>query len=144
MAGEEHWEFAVTVPAGTPIATPLVTPTVLPVRKISRIAWSIPPGSAGQVGWRIGMKTIQVIPVNAGSWIIKDGESAGSDLSRLPDSGDWSVIGYNIGAHAHTVYVSFYATVPHPKPVLVVPLGLGSLQPGIESPPAHRLVTARP
>jgi hypothetical protein len=137
MAGEEHWEFAIVVPAGTLAIAPLITPTILPVRKISRIAWSVPPGSAGLTGLRIGMGKNQVIPVNLGAWIVKDGESAGSDLARLPDSGAWSVIAYNTGAHPHTLYVTFYALPIRPAPVVIVPLGLTALQPGIESPPAH-------
>lgn len=137
MAGEEHWEFAVTIPPGTTKANPLRTATPLPTRIVSRIAWTVPPGPSGNAGWQIGMGKVQIIPVNLNAWIVKDGDSTASELARLPNTGDWQVTGYNTGAYPHTIYVTFYASVIRPVELRPIPLGLDALQPGITSPPAH-------
>jgi hypothetical protein len=137
MAAEEQWNFPVTIPAGTPKSAPLTFATTLPTRRISRIHWMVPPGPSGQAGWQIRMNGVSVIPVNGSQWIIHDGDSTVSELARLPDSGAWSVAGYNTGTFTHTIYVSYFAAVIAPAVPLIVPMGLDSLQPGITSPPAH-------
>jgi len=141
MPGEEHYEFTATIPAGTPQAAPLTIPTVMPVRIVRSIQWTIPPGPSGLAGWRITMGGHQVIPVNTGAWIIRDGSADGTSLARLPDSGAWDVTGYNTGAHPHSMYVTFYVDVIRPKPVVVTPFNLDLLQPGYGSPAAHRPVS---
>lgn len=138
MAAEEQWVFTVTIPAGTPKATPLTVATTLPTRKIERIHWMVPPGPSGLAGWQIRMNNVSVIPVNSAQWIVHDGDSTTSELARLPDSGDWSVAGYNTGAFPHSIYVTYFAAVLRAPEVVTVPLGLDSLQPGIDSPRAHR------
>jgi hypothetical protein len=93
------------------------------------------------MGWRFTMGTIQVVPVNKGAWLIRDGSAGGNELSRLPDSGAWEVTAYNLGNLAHTLYVSYYANIVRPTVKLVVPFGLDEFQPGITAPPAHGKVT---
>jgi hypothetical protein len=137
VPGDEHWEFVVTTPAGTTKTAPLNTLTRMPARRIAGISWMIPQGPSGTMGWRFTMGGVQVIPVNIGAWLIRDGNADGSELARLPDSGSWDITSYNTGTVAHALYVTYYATVIRPKPALVVPLGLGSLQPGTDSLPAH-------
>jgi hypothetical protein len=83
------------------------------------------------------MGGVSIIPVNAGAWIVHDGDSTSSELAKLPNTGAWEVMGYNTGTFPHTIYVTFYAAVLRPPPVLIVPMGLDALQPGINSPPAH-------
>lgn len=137
MAADEAWEFAVTVPAGTPKTAPLVTPTRFPDRRVDEIRWLVPPGPSGLAGWRITMGGVQVIPRNAGTWIIRDGHFAGTALVKLPTSGAWDVTGYNTGKYPHTIYVTFLvAMLDRPLPV-IVPFGLDLLQPGIDAPLAH-------
>jgi hypothetical protein len=138
MPGDEHWEFQVTVPAGTAIAAPRTTATILPVRILVGASWFIPVGPSGTLGWRFLSSGVQVIPVNKGAWLIRDGNADGSELSRLPDSGDWAVQAYNTGAFPHTIYVTYYASVIRPAtPVPPVPFGLDQLQPGYDAPLAH-------
>lgn len=138
MPGEEHYEFVVTVPAHTLPTAPQLTLTVLPVRKVVAIAWMIPQGPSGNLGWRFSMGGVQVIPVNKGAWLIRDGNADGAQLSRLPDSGGWDITAYNTGNLSHSIYVTYFADVIRPVMSPPVPLGLDSLQPGIDSPPAHR------
>lgn len=137
MEGEEAWEFAVTIPAGTPIAAPLTVKTVFPPRRVAGIQWLIPPGPSGKAGWRITMGGVQVVPANIGAWIIRDGALDGHALARLPDSGAWDVTGYNTGAFPHTIYVTFVVEVLRPAPFLPVPIPLADLQVGIGAPLAH-------
>lgn len=138
MPGDEHWEFTITVPAHTAIANAITTLTPLQTpRKLVGINWMIPQGPSGTLGWRFTMGKIQVVPVNKGAWLIRDGNADGSELSRLPDSGAWEVTAYNTGANPHTIYVTYYAEIIRPTVKLVVPFGLGELQPGITSVPAH-------
>lgn len=84
------------------------------------------------------MDKVSIIPVNLGAWIVHDGDSTASELARLPNTGAWQVHGYNTGTFPHTIYVTYYAAVLAPAAVLIVPMGLDALQPGIDSPPAHR------
>jgi hypothetical protein len=138
MPGDEHWEFAVSVPAHTAVATPQTTITKMTTpRRLVGIDWTVPPGASGQMGWRFTMGAIQVIPVNKGAWLIRDGSAGGNELDRLPDSGAWEVTAYNTGALAHTLYVSYYANIIRPTVKLVTPFGLDQLQQAITSPPAH-------
>lgn len=138
MAGDEHYEFAVPIPAGTPVSAPIVVPTVMQPRKIVSVQWTIPPGASGFAGFRISMGGIQVIPVNKGAWIIRDGSDGSSALARLPDSGAWDITAYNTGAHPHTVYVTFYVDLIVPVKVTPVPFGLSELQFGFDAPAAHK------
>jgi hypothetical protein len=138
MPGEEHHEFTVTIPAGTPKTAPVTISTVLPQRIIRAIQWVIPPGPSGLAGWRITMGGVQVIPANAGAWIVRDGIADGSDLARLPTTGAWDVTGYNTGTHPHSLYVTFYVDVIRPVPRRFVPFGLDELQAALDQPMAHR------
>lgn len=83
------------------------------------------------------MDGISLIPVNPSAWIIHDGDSTSSELARLPNTGAWQIAGYNTGTFPHTIYVTFYAAPIRPSAVLITPMGLDSLQPGIMSPAAH-------
>ena len=137
MAADEAWEFAVTIPAGTPKTAPVQVNTRFPARRVDEITWMIPPGPSGLAGWRITMGGVQVIPANLGGWIVRDGHYSGTALSKLPTSGAWDVTGYNTGKYPHTFYVTFLVALLERPPRLTVPLGLDLLQPGIDAPLAH-------
>jgi hypothetical protein len=138
MPGDEHWEFVVTVPKNTAIAAPVTVPTIIGVRILVSASWNIPTGPSGTLGWRFLSSGVQVIPVNKGAWLIRDGSADASELSRLPDSGDWAVQAYNTGVNPHTIYVTYYASIIKPKPAPPpTPFGLDELQQGYNSPLAH-------
>lgn len=121
MAGHEVWDFAVTIPAGTPIAAPLTTPTPMPARVVTAIHWRVPRGSLGLMGWRITSSTAQIIPRQPGGWMIHDGQSGTWELEDMPDSGAYEVTGYNTGTQPHTIYVTYMARKlnrPQPLPQL--------------------------
>lgn len=85
------------------------------------------------------MGGVQVIPVNKGAWIIRDGSDSSSALARLPNTGAWDITAYNTGVHPHTVYVTFYVDVLRPAPKLVVPFALDELQFSSGAPLAHQI-----
>lgn len=138
---DEHYEFAVTIPAATPKTAPIVTDISIPVRTIEKIQWIIPPGAMGTTGFRLSSGGVQVIPANRGAFIIRDGSLDGAALARLHNSGKWDVTAYNTGLFAHTIYISLYVALIVIKPVTVTPFGIDDLQLGISSPPAHPTVS---
>lgn len=134
---DEHYEFAVTVPAHTAIATPIVTDISTPARKVDSIQWLLPPGASGTTGFRLSSGGVQVVPTNRGSWVIRDGTIDGAALARLHDSGKWDVTAYNTGAFPHTIHISMYVSLILPAVVIPVPFGLDELQPHLASALVH-------
>lgn len=107
--------FDVTIPAGTLKSAPLVTLTQFAPDVVERVEWLFPPGCQGMVGIQIGARGVPVIPQTRGLFIVRSGDSSGHDLDGMHTTGDWSVIGYNTGAFAHTVSVTF-RTRRHERP----------------------------
>jgi hypothetical protein len=98
------------IPAGTPIAAPAVIPMQLGVFVIDWIELKARPGSLGTVGFYLASSGQQVIPFNVGAvpnWFVWDDTEVHWEMSGLPTSGDWSLVGYNLGRFAHTIDVRF-------------------------------------
>jgi hypothetical protein len=122
--------FAVTIPAGTPIAAPTTTALVMPARIVRSIRWRVPPGPHGLMGFALGAAGVAVIPYGAGQWLVADDESDTITLEDQISSGAWQVFGYNTGAQAHVVYLTFFLDPPQGAgatvPAALVPLDIGS------------------
>lgn len=99
--------FQVTIPAGTPQAVPLVTPTTFEPNVVERIEWLFPSGCNGLVGIQIGARGVSVLPPNGVNWYRHSGSYHGIDVTDMPVTGDWSVIGFNTGANPHTIDVTY-------------------------------------
>lgn len=108
MAAPLVYPFDVTIPAGTQKTTPLVTSTKIDPNTVDRITWTFPHGCNGQVGIQIGSRAAAVIPADATKWFTTSGNTNSLDLEDYHETGDWSVIGYNTGNHAHTIQVQFH------------------------------------
>lgn len=123
MTASKVYQFAPTIPAGTPIATPVVIPLAFPVYQVDRIEIKVPSGWNGLVGFAITMGGEFVIPYVPGTWIIASGDDLSWDLDGLPDSGAWQLTGYNLGNYNHTAYVRFLVEpAPDPSPsTLIIP-----------------------
>lgn len=120
-------QFACTVPAGTAVATPQTFQCQLGIAILNRIRWRMPPGPNGQVGFYIASSLQQVIPFRSGNvpnWIKANNEWDVIELDDMPTSGDWQVVAYNLGANAHTIYVSFYTDSSPATPADIVPAAL--------------------
>lgn len=111
--------FEATITAGTPLDAPLTVQLPLGTNTVNAIRWRVPPGPRGNMGWALTMGGVQVVPDDAGEYIIADNEWDEWEIEGLPDSGAWEVTGYNTGSYDHTVYLDFYTTpVQSTGPVL--------------------------
>jgi hypothetical protein len=99
--------FDVTIPPGTTKAAPLVTPTVFDPNVVESIRWRFPNGCNGFVGIQIGARGVPVLPGGIGHFLVHNGDTTGYDIEGHHTTGDWSVIGYNLGTFAHTIHVEF-------------------------------------
>lgn len=109
---QEIREFAVTVPAGTAKATPLVTNISFPEREVIAVSYRVPPGPSGLMGWALTSAGTPVIPIQPGTYIVTNDQSATWELEGYLDSGNWQVTAYNTGLYPHTVYLTFQLDLP--------------------------------
>lgn len=105
-------QFSVSVPAGTAIAAPQLTALVMPARIVRRVRVRIPKGPNGQLGFALASSGVPIIPWNTGTWFVADDEIFTWDLDGQIDSGAWQLRAYNVGAYAHTVYLTFELDPP--------------------------------
>lgn len=99
--------FGVTIPAGTTKASGFTADLSFPQRVVRRIEIRVPPGPKGEVGFRLGAAGVQVIPSEAGAYVITDDELIPWDLEGLWDSGSWTLFAYNTGRYPHTLEFRF-------------------------------------
>lgn len=104
---DEYRVFGCLVPAGTPAATPITIDISFPARQVTNIHVRIPPGPAGTTGFALGAAGQQVLPSNAGAWLIGDNEYFDWPVEGEHNSGSWQFFGYNTGLHDHTIYLTF-------------------------------------
>ena len=109
---QEIREYAVLVPAGTPQGAPLVTDVSFPERVVVSVAWRVPPGPSGLMGWALTSAGAPVIPIQPDSWMVTDNQAGSWDLEGYLDSGNWQVAAYNTGVYPHTVYLTFFLNLP--------------------------------
>jgi hypothetical protein len=135
VSNDDIWPFTVTIPAGTPETAPVTVGTVFPTRIVNAIKWRVPAGPSGLMGFYVSMRTTQVFPSIPGQWIIANDESDTWDVFNQPDSGDWSITGYNTGTYNHNVYVTYMTQVMRPRPVnkTIIPLNILGPVPNIKA-----------
>lgn len=112
----QYRSFTVTIPANTPIAAPVLTSVGFPQFTVTEIDVLVPPGPNGRMGFQIAVSGTQVIPWNAGEWIVTNNERLSFPVDGYPDSGAWQLRGYNTGVYPHTLQVRFAL-----EPVAAVP-----------------------
>jgi len=120
---DEIRAFQATFPAGTLQSAPLRIPLTMPVRKIDTLEILVPPGPSGVMGFAITMGGVNVIPVQAGTYVVTDGETITWPMAGYPTSGAWQITGYNTGFFDHTVYMRWLVdqvTGVGPQPLLTV------------------------
>lgn len=99
--------FSLTIPAGTPKAAPVTFNTPVGNFILSGVEFVVPDGANGNVGFRLATGGQQVIPDNAGAWLIASGEKIEWPLSGQLTTGAWQVIAYNTGLNDHTIQVRY-------------------------------------
>ena len=87
------------------------------------------------MGFQLTMDGNQVIPINLGAWVVTDNDNIQWPLTNLPDSGQWSVTGYNTDIYDHTIYVNYLVS-----PVAAAAASVAT--PGTEQTTAMLLGTA--
>lgn len=116
--------FELTVPAGTAKDSPVSLPMSFPPMTVTEITVTVPPGPNGHLGIQIAAAGAQVIPWNAGEFLVPNDVVMTWQPVGYSDAGSWSLIGYNTGTHDHTVWVRFNLTpveiaTPTPTPTLI-------------------------
>lgn len=109
---QEIREFGVMVPPGTAQDAPLVTDISFPERVVRAVSWRVPPGPSGLMGWALTSAGTPVIPIQPGTYIVTDNESATWELDGYLDSGNWQVTAYNTGIYPHMVCFTFQLDLP--------------------------------
>lgn len=113
--------YLVTVPSGTPEASPVDTDLEFTDGRIERIEIMVPPGPSGLVGFAVIHSSQQIIPYQAGTFIIADNEVLRWDLQRYPEGSPWTIRAYNLDEYDHTLHVRLYINdVPDESPVAQV------------------------
>lgn len=122
--------FDIVVPAGTSQSAPATFDLSFPPRLVEQINVRIPPGPRGVVGFAVTASGQNVIPYEAGGWIIADNQDIEWPLQGQIDSGGWSMSAYNLGTYDHTVYVSFLVNpVTGPAVAVSAPLPVAAIAP---------------
>jgi hypothetical protein len=114
-------EFVVVVANTATKAAPQVTDLLMPARVVREIRVRIPPGPRGEVGWLLGSGGQQIVPTNAGGWIVGNDETIAWVLQGQLESGAWQLIAYNTGTFSHTLYVQFLVDPPQLAAVALSP-----------------------
>ncbi len=105
------YAFSPLIPAGTPKTAPVTFNLPLGPSIVNRVELDIPSGPNGLMGFFLGSSGGQIIPTNAGAFIIANDDHLGWDLDGLITSGAWTLTGYNLGTYDHTVYVRFLVSL---------------------------------
>ena len=118
--------FDCLIPAGTAIAAPVTVAMQLGVFTVRWVELDIPSGLTGAVGFYLAASSVQVLPFAKGptaNWLILNDTDKHWDLEDQPDSGDWALVGYNLGRFDHNIYVTWgLDPVDRPGSQLLLPL----------------------
>lgn len=90
----------------------MVADISFPSREVIAVSWRVPPGPSGLMGWALTSAGTPVIPIQPGTYIVTDNQSATWNLEGYLDSGNWQLTGYNTGLYDHTVYLTFLLDLP--------------------------------
>jgi hypothetical protein len=116
MAQAIH-QFSATIPANTAKNALATVTLAVPVQTIIQLDIEVPPGPGGLMGFYLAISGQQIIPFEAGEFIVWDDREREWGIQGYPTTGAWSVVGYNLDvANSHTIGLRFH-TNPLPTPV---------------------------
>lgn len=104
---QEIRQFTALIPAGTLRTAPLSFEMGFPPREVETVEIRVPPGPSGLVGFALQLSGITVIPYQSDAFIVTAADYLTWPMHGYPNSGDWSLLGYNEGTADHAVYVRF-------------------------------------
>jgi hypothetical protein len=99
--------FEVVVPALTPKSQIFETQTNWNPGELVGVEVVIPDGPNYLAGIAIALAHQIILPRTSGGWIVGNDEKLEWSLVGYPNSGAWSVIGYNTDRYAHTFHVRY-------------------------------------
>lgn len=99
--------FDVTIPAGTTAANPLEVATAWSPGELVGVEIVIPDGHNGLTGMRLLLAHAQAIPHTIGAWLIGNDDTLEYNILGLPNTGAWSVLGYNTDIFDHMFHVRY-------------------------------------
>lgn len=99
--------FAVVIPKATPIAAPVEVATGWNPGELAGVELILPAGLAYNVGLRLLLAHAQAFPTTQGSWLVGNDEKIDWSTAGYPNSGAWSVQGYNLSQYDHTIQVRY-------------------------------------
>lgn len=105
----EIYAFDIVIPPATPRNAPVTFDLSMPARTIQSVEIVVPPGAAGNVGFRFASGGITMIPTNREGFIIPTPPLVTWPLEDQITSGAWQVIAYNTGGYSHFLQVRFLA-----------------------------------
>ena len=108
------FQFAVTIPAGTPKASPVTVALPIDNWEMESLDLEVPAGPSGVMGFYIANNGAQWIPASPGSWLIWDDVQQSWPFSDQPNASGWQVVGYNTGTYPHVVTVRMHVNPPTP------------------------------
>lgn len=104
---EQVRSYELVIATGSSRTAPVIMDVSFPPFRVESIEVDVPPGPNGNIGFQIASSRQQVIPWNAGQWIVPNGQHFIWANDKYPTSGDWQLIVYNQGQYAHTIWVRF-------------------------------------
>lgn len=102
--------FNCTIPNTATPSAPVSVPMQLGIWDIAWVEVDVPSGQNNATGFYIATSGQQYIPFRVGAtpnWLNLSGSTKHWDLHNQPTSGDWSLVGYNLGNFSHTITVSW-------------------------------------
>lgn len=117
------YESQFTVPAGTAIATPASQAVVLEDANLDTVRVLVPDGHSGLTGLRITAGGTQILPINAGTWIISNDEIFDWPADDEVTANGLSLAGYNLDIYPHTFYLRFQVSDRIGSPVAGIQSG---------------------
>lgn len=121
------YEVQFTVPASTGVAAPVSQPVVLEDALLQTVRVLVPGGHSGLTGLRITWGGTQLLPINAGTWIISDNEILDWPMNDEVTANGLSLTGYNTDIFPHTFYLRFTISERATSPVAGIQSGQADL-----------------
>lgn len=102
------FQFAATIPAGTPQSAPVTVPLAIDNWNLESIDLEVPPGPSGLMGFYVANNGVQWIPATPGAWLVWDDVQQSWWMQDQPNASGWEVTGYNTGVYPHSVIVRMH------------------------------------
>ena len=115
----QHFNFTLTVPAGTAQSAPVSKALPCPGMVVDTITVRLPTGQCSTVGFALLYGGGQHYPSVPGTWEVLTVATEDYEVPESYDSGAWSIVAYNTGKYPHTLTIVLVAEKRRPADILV-------------------------